>query len=97
MGFKSHIKKILCYHFKLKYLNQKVFHSTLKKHSFFLGNIEYIYTDGFQISHLKKKKNESRPGHGLTRRADRVWPGRYTGRSLTNPDRSKFNNYDINP
>jgi hypothetical protein len=24
-GFKSHIEKILCYYFKLKYLNQKVF------------------------------------------------------------------------
>jgi len=29
--------------FKLKYLNQKVFYPTLKKHDFFLGNIEYIY------------------------------------------------------
>ena len=43
MGFKSHIEKILCYLFKLKYLNQKVFYLTMKKHYFFLGNIEYIY------------------------------------------------------
>ena len=43
MSFKSHIKKILCYPFKLKYLNQKVFYPTLKKHNFFLGNIKYIY------------------------------------------------------
>jgi len=42
-GFKSHIEKILCYPFKLKYLNQKVFYPTLKKHNFFLVNIEYIY------------------------------------------------------
>jgi hypothetical protein len=27
----------------LKYLNQKVFYPTLKKHNFFLVNIEYIY------------------------------------------------------
>jgi hypothetical protein len=43
MGFKSHIKKILCYPFKLKYLNQNVFYPTLKKYNIFLGNIEYIY------------------------------------------------------
>jgi len=36
IGFKSHIEKILCYPFKLKYLNQKVFYPTLKKHNFFL-------------------------------------------------------------
>ena len=39
----SRIKKILCYPFKLKYLNQKVLYPTLKKHNFFLVNIEYIY------------------------------------------------------
>ena len=43
MSFKSHIEKILCYPFKLKYLNQKKFYPTLKKHNFFLMNIEYIY------------------------------------------------------
>ena len=43
MGFKSHIKKILCYPFKLKYLNQKALYPTLKKYNFFLGNIEYIH------------------------------------------------------
>ena len=42
-GFRSYIEKILCYLFKLKYLNQKVLYPTLKKHNFFLGNIEYIY------------------------------------------------------
>jgi hypothetical protein len=42
-GFKSHIEKIIYYPFKLKYLNQKVFYPTLKKHDFFLENIEYIY------------------------------------------------------
>ena len=36
------LKKILCYPFKLKYLNQKVFYLTLKKHNFFFGK-EYIY------------------------------------------------------
>ena len=80
MNFKSNIKKILCYSFKLKYLNQKVFHSTLKKKSnFFLENIEYIYTNRFQISHLKKKKKKKktrslsgRPRHKLTCWVDRV-------------------------
>ena len=43
MGFKSHIKKILYYPFKLKYLNKKVFYPTSKKYNFFLENIEYIY------------------------------------------------------
>ena len=43
MGFKSHIEKISCYPFKLKYLNQKVSYPTLKKHGFFHGNIVYIY------------------------------------------------------
>jgi len=38
-GFQIHIEKILCYPFKLKYLNQNVFYPTLKKHSFFHGNI----------------------------------------------------------
>ena len=80
MSFKSHIKRILCYYFKLKYLNQKVFHLTLKKYNFFLKNIEYIYTNRFQISHLKKKTG-SRPGrlrHGLTCWVDQVWSGHYT-------------------
>jgi hypothetical protein len=36
MGFKYYIKKILCYPFNLKYLTQKVFYPTLKKHNFFL-------------------------------------------------------------
>jgi len=61
-GFKSHIEKILCYPFKLKYLNQKVFLSHIEKNNIFLGNIEYIYTNGFQIPHLKKKKTGSWPG-----------------------------------
>jgi len=43
MGFKSRIEKILYYPLKLKCLNQKVFYPTLKKHDFFLRNIEYIY------------------------------------------------------
>ena len=43
MSFKSHIEKIIYYPFKLKYLNQKVFYPTLKKHGFFHGNIVYIY------------------------------------------------------
>ena len=78
-GFKYHIKKILCYFFKLKYLNQ-----TLKKHNFFLGNMS-VYTNGFQISHLKKKKNtRSRSGHGLTGFGQVVTPAGL----LTNPDRS---------
>jgi len=39
--------------FKLKYINQKGFYPTLKKHNFFLRNIEYIY-ERFQISHWKE-------------------------------------------
>jgi len=31
MGFKSDIKKILCYPFKLKYLNQKILLSHIEK------------------------------------------------------------------
>jgi hypothetical protein len=65
MSFKSYIKRILCYSFKLKYLNQKIFHPTLKKHNFFLKNIEYIYTNRFQISHLKK--NRVSPGSPASR------------------------------
>ena len=38
----SHIEKILCYAFKLKYLNKKNY-PTLKKYNFFLVNVEYIY------------------------------------------------------
>jgi len=48
--FLSHIKKILYYPFKLKYLNKKIY-PILKKHNFFLVNIEYIYAKGLQISH----------------------------------------------
>jgi hypothetical protein len=36
----------------------------------------------------KKKTTGSRsgsPGHGSTRRVDRVWPGRCTGRSFNKP------------
>ena len=53
--FKSHIENILCYPFKLKYLNQKVFYPTLKKHKFFLVNIEY-YTKALQNSNSTLKK-----------------------------------------
>jgi len=60
MGFKSHIKKILCYPFKLKYLNQKVFYPTLKKHNFFLGNIEYIYQWVSNPTFEKKKRGLGR-------------------------------------
>ena len=90
MGFKSHIKKILCYPLKLKYLNQKVFYPTLKKHNFFLGNIEYIYQWVSNPTFEKKKKGvlagsrPGRPGHGLTR-FDQVIA--LTG-ILTNPDQS---------
>ena len=104
MGFKFHIKKILCYPFKLKYLNQKDFYPTLKKKKIFFIETQSIYTNGFQIPHLKKKKHRvlarSRPGNGLTRWVDRVVA--LTG-LLTNPDRSsprvdqpgrsRFNNY----
>jgi hypothetical protein len=74
MSFKSNIKKILYYSFKLKYLNQKVFHPTLKKNIiFFLKNIEYIYTNRFQISYLKKKPDLARVARVIG------WPARSTG------------------
>jgi len=34
---------LVCYYFKLKYLNQKDFLSPVKKYNFFLMNIKYIY------------------------------------------------------
>jgi hypothetical protein len=40
--------------FKLKYINQKGFYPTLKKHNFFLRNIEYIYE---MVSNLTLKRN----------------------------------------
>jgi hypothetical protein len=52
-GFKSHFEKIL-YPFKLKYLNQKVCHPTLKKHNIFLVNMEYIYIQKGFKSHIEK-------------------------------------------
>jgi len=59
------------------------FYPTWKKYDFFLGNIEYIYTNGFQIPHLKKNISgfvqvcPSRPGHGSTCLVAWVWPGCY--------------------
>jgi hypothetical protein len=51
MGFKSDIKKILCYPFKLKYLNQKIFLSHTEKTKFFSWeHIVYILM-GFK-SHI---------------------------------------------
>jgi hypothetical protein len=57
MGFKSHIKKILCYPFKLKYLNQKVFYPILKKHNFFSWEHRVYIPMGFK-SHIWKKKKK---------------------------------------
>ena len=51
-GFKSHIEKILCYPFKLKYLNQIDFYFTLKKHNFFWEHRVHILMS-FK-SHIKK-------------------------------------------
>jgi hypothetical protein len=49
--------------------------------TFFLGTYS-IYTNGFQIPHLKEKKKPGlirvclgHPGHGSTYRVARVWPG----------------------
>jgi len=41
-SFKSHIEKILCYPFKLKYLNKNKI-TLYWKDNFFLVNIKYIY------------------------------------------------------
>jgi hypothetical protein len=57
IGFKSHIKMILCYPFKLKYLNKKIFYSILKKQNFFLGNIEYIHWWVLNSTFEREKKN----------------------------------------
>ena len=49
---------LVCYPFKLKYLNQKrFFYPTLKKYNFFLVDIEYILK-GFK-SHIEKIKYSS--------------------------------------
>jgi hypothetical protein len=50
-GFKSHIEKIIYYLFKLKYLNQKVFYPTLKKHDFFFLEHRVYILMGFK-SHI---------------------------------------------
>jgi len=91
MGFKSHIKKILCYPFKLKYLNQKVFYPILKKHNFFSWEHRVYIPMGFK-SHIWKKKKRvltgsrpGRPGHGLTRWVDRVWLDHCTDRYFDKP------------
>jgi hypothetical protein len=56
--------------------------------TFFLGTYS-IYTNGFQIPHLKKKKKKktgSRSGSsGLTHRVARVWPGCCHSRSFIKP------------
>jgi hypothetical protein len=53
-GFqKSYIEKILCYPFKLKYLNQKVFYPTLKKRGFFSWKYSVYIWKGFQSFKLK--------------------------------------------
>jgi len=49
----------------------------LKKHNFFLGNIEYIYQWVSNPTFEKKKgvlagSRPGRPGHGLTHRVDQV-------------------------
>jgi len=89
MGFKSHIKKILCYLFKLKYLNQIFFYPTLKKHNFFFWEHKVYILMGFKSYIWKEKKHrflaESCPSHGLTRRVDQVWPGRCTDQSFDKP------------
>jgi len=41
--FLFHIEKILSYHFKLKYLNEKSFLSHIEKHNFFLVNILLLF------------------------------------------------------
>jgi hypothetical protein len=86
IGFKSHIKRILCYPFKLKYLNQKVFYPILKKHNFFLENIEYIYWWVSNSTFEREKKTQGlarvSPWSRLTRQIDWVWPGQCTGWSF---------------
>ena len=63
-GFKSHIEKILCYPFKLKYLNQKVFIPHWKNMVFFHSWKHRVYILMSFKSHIwgKKKKTGSRPG-----------------------------------
>jgi len=56
--FLSHIKKILSFPFKLKYLNKKRFLSYIEKTQPFLVNIEYILTTCFQ-SHMERLKTYS--------------------------------------
>jgi hypothetical protein len=85
-GFKSYIEKILCYLFKLKYLNQNFFYPTLKKHNFFWEHKLYILM-GFK-SHIWKKNTRSCPGlpgstwSWLTRLVERGLPGCCLGQSF---------------
>jgi len=43
MSFKSHIKRILCYYFKLKYLNQKVL----------ICHFDFLFKTKFLNRHIK--------------------------------------------
>jgi hypothetical protein len=52
-GFKSYIKRILYYLFKLKYLNQNFFYPKLKKHNFFFCDHRVYICKGFK-SHIEK-------------------------------------------
>ena len=73
MGFKSHIEKIIYYPFKLKYLNQKVFYPTLKKHDLQCCHSRSFIKPG-------PVQPPGRPGPGSTRRAG---PGLITMLSTT--------------
>jgi hypothetical protein len=95
-GFKSHIEKILCYPFKLKYLNQKVFYPTLKK-KLYLSHLALDYLRIFTSiadwryilmsfkSHIWRKKiigsRSGLPGSWV----DQVLPGCCPGRSFIKP------------
>jgi hypothetical protein len=56
--FLFHIEKILFYSFKLKYLKNIYFYSTLKKHNFFSYEHRAYILNGFKF-HFKKIKYSS--------------------------------------
>ena len=68
---------ILCYPFKLKYLNQKFFYPTLKKRNFFSWKHRIYILMGFKSHIWKKKKNT--PGLGRVSPESRFDPPSRSG------------------
>jgi len=91
-AFKSHIEKILCYSFKLKYLNQKIFLSHIERTWFFSWEHRVYILMSFK-SHILKKKNQVSSEFAWVARVPGPGSPKF-GRAVTtaglllNPDRS---------